>query len=190
MGTRGYLHLFSALIIVLVLCTAAQSATLSAIIGTNLGDYAPGDTVYITGAGFWAGNVAAWPKAAVAEAVVPVHGGEAVLELDPHERALEAVAAGLKAETVPVRFMILGREGGRISARIKLYDLGGNELAVLEKDWPGSTLYIDVLMVPARRDRDSGKAQAWLAFPYRLFTDKLAAASGSLPRACRVTPRR
>jgi hypothetical protein len=99
---------------------------------------------------------------------------------------LENIGSRLRSETVPVKFMILSREGGEIKARLKLYDLSGREVAVIEKSWPGSVLYVDMLLVPVRGgpapSAGSGAqlAEAWLAFPYRIFTDRLDAASGTL----------
>jgi hypothetical protein len=87
---------------------------------------------------------------------------------------LENLSTRLRSETVPIKFMVLSREGGEIRARLKLYDLSGRELAVLEKSWPGSELSIDMLLVPL------GREKLWLAFPYRIFTDKLSAALGTL----------
>ena len=93
---------------------------------------------------------------------------------------LEDLSARLRSETVPLKFMILSREGGEIKARLKLYDLKGSEIAAVERSWPGSELFIDMLLVPARSARGRGAADSWLAFPYRIFTDKLSAARGSL----------
>jgi hypothetical protein len=105
----------------------------------------------------------------------------------------ENLTARLQSETVPIKFMILAREGGEIKARLKLYDLGGREIAVVEKSWRGSEIYVDMLLVPVRTssdrtssDRTSSKGasgaggDSWLAFPYRIFTDQVSAASGTL----------
>jgi hypothetical protein len=93
---------------------------------------------------------------------------------------LEDLSTRLRSETVSLKFMVLSREGGEIKARVKLYDLTGREVAVLEKAWPGAELYIDMLLIPIRSSNRSEKADSWLAFPYRIFTDKLGAASGTL----------
>jgi hypothetical protein len=101
---------------------------------------------------------------------------------------LEDLEARLRSETVPIKFMVLSREGGEIKARLRLYDLAGREIAVLERSWPGSELYIDVLLVPAAtraaprgaKGAEAERGDSWLAFPYRVFTDELSAASGSL----------
>ena len=93
---------------------------------------------------------------------------------------LEGLSTRLKSETVPVKFMVLSREGGEIKARLRLYDLARREIAVVEKSWPGGELYIDILLVPVRTGSEGGAADAWLAFPYRVFTDILPAASGTL----------
>jgi hypothetical protein len=94
---------------------------------------------------------------------------------------LEGLSSRLQAETVPIRFMILSRDGGAIKARIKLYDLAGSEVAVIEKSWPGAELYVDTLLVPLGGDRaGSGRGESWLAFPYRIFTDRVSASAGTL----------
>lgn len=93
---------------------------------------------------------------------------------------LERLSARLTSETIPLKFMVLSRDGGEIKARVKLYDLRGREVAALEKTWPGAELYIDMLLVPVRGGSDAASTDSWLAFPYRVFTDKLAAASGSV----------
>jgi hypothetical protein len=93
---------------------------------------------------------------------------------------LEDLSSRLRAETVPLKFMVVSRDGGEIRARVRMYDLAGREVAALEKAWPGSELYIDILLFPIRSGKDAGHADSWLAFPYRIFTDKLPAASGSV----------
>jgi hypothetical protein len=93
---------------------------------------------------------------------------------------LEGVSTRLRSETVPLKFMILSREKGEIKARLKLYDLSGHEVAAMEKSWPGSELYVDMLLLPVRSEASAQKADSWLAFPYRIFTDSLSAASGTL----------
>jgi hypothetical protein len=93
---------------------------------------------------------------------------------------LEGLSTRLRSETVPLKFMVLSREGGEIKARIKLYDLSGREVAAMEKSWPGSELYVDMLLLPVSSEKGAEKADSWLAFPYRIFTDSLSAASGTL----------
>jgi len=95
---------------------------------------------------------------------------------------LEDLSSRLRSETVPVKFMVLSRDGGEIRARLKLYDLSMREVAVVEKSWPGSELYIDMLLIPVRSGARGGdeKPDSWLAFPYRIFTDELSAASGTI----------
>jgi hypothetical protein len=93
---------------------------------------------------------------------------------------LEGLSERLRSETVPLKFMILSRSEGAIKAKVKLYDLAGREVAAVEKSWPGSRLYVDILLIPVRGEKEAKGADSWLAFPYRIFTDELAAASGSL----------
>jgi len=93
---------------------------------------------------------------------------------------LEGISTRLRSETVPLKFMILSREGGEIKARVKLYDLAGREVAAIEKTWPGAELYVDMLLLPVRSKKGIEGADSWLAFPYRIFTDTVSAASGTL----------
>ncbi len=92
---------------------------------------------------------------------------------------LESLADKLRSESVPVKFMMLGREDGSLRARIRLYDLAGREIAVLEKTLPGSSIYIDILLVPLVSEaRKAAPGDSYLAFPYRVFTDQISPASG------------
>ena len=93
---------------------------------------------------------------------------------------LEGLQTRLRSETVPLKFMVESREGGVIKAKIKFYDLSGREISSFEKSWPGGELYIDMLLFPVRGDKATGAADSYLAFPYRVFTDTVSAASGSL----------
>jgi hypothetical protein len=93
---------------------------------------------------------------------------------------LEGVSTRLRSETVPLKFMILSREGGEIRARIKLYDLSGREIAAVEKAWAGTEFYVDMLLVPVRSENAGDETDSWLSFPYRIFTDTVSAAEGTL----------
>lgn len=97
-----------------------------------------------------------------------------------HIAYLEGLSERLRSETAPVKFMIESREGGQVKAKLKLYDLSGREISSLERSWQGSELYIDVLLFPVRAEKAEGGADSYLAFPYRVFTDRVAASSGTL----------
>ncbi len=84
---------------------------------------------------------------------------------------LEKGIQSLKEEIVPIRFMVLERDKGMVKARVRMYDLGGNEVDLLEMTWPGTELSFDISVVPA--------AGRFLAFPRRIFTDRLAPSSGT-----------
>jgi hypothetical protein len=97
---------------------------------------------------------------------------------------LEELASKLKSESVPVKFKILSKDSDKIEARVRIYDLSGSEIAVVERSWPGSSLYIDMLLVPLvsetlSRGSAVPAAPAYLAFPYRIFTDRVSPASGT-----------
>jgi hypothetical protein len=94
---------------------------------------------------------------------------------------LEGLSSRLRSETVNMRFMVLSRDEAGVKARLKLYDLSGKELASIEKTWPGTELYIDMLLLPFSSASDKAeRPDSWLALPYRVFTDEVAAASGTL----------
>lgn len=84
---------------------------------------------------------------------------------------LEKGIQALKEELVPIRFMVLERDKGLVKARVRMYDLAGNEVDLLEMTWPGTELSFDFSVVPA--------AGRYLAFPRRIFTDRLAPSSGT-----------
>jgi hypothetical protein len=81
-----------------------------------------------------------------------------------------------------LKFMVLSRDGGEIKAALKFYDLSGRQLSAMEKSWPGAQLYIDMLLVPVSSEgKGQGeKSDFWLALPYRVFTDQIKPASGTL----------
>ncbi len=83
---------------------------------------------------------------------------------------LEESILALQDETVPLRFMIVKRAEGRLSLRLRLYDLAGGEYASGDYELEGELLFIDFLAAP--------HGQAWLAFPYRIFTERVAPAQG------------
>lgn len=85
--------------------------------------------------------------------------------------SLETSILALQAETVPLRFMVTERGGGRLTLRYRLYDLAGEEYAAAELSLQGETLYLDFLALP--------RGEAWLAFPYRIFTERVAPAAGA-----------
>lgn len=80
--------------------------------------------------------------------------------------SLEDGIAALQEETVPLRFMVLSRDGGRLKVRLKFYNLAGDEVAALDAELAGSQLYLDFLAVPY--------GSSWLAFPERAFTERVA----------------
>jgi hypothetical protein len=87
---------------------------------------------------------------------------------------LEDLAERLKAESVPVKLKVLSRGAQGISARIRIYDLAGREVSMIERSWPGDSLYVDMLLVPLERPGPS-----YMALPYRIFTDQLSPSQGT-----------
>lgn len=84
---------------------------------------------------------------------------------------LEDRIGQLKAETVPLRFMVLSRSDQAVSARFRFYDADGREIAVFERSWNGSELFIDSIVVPV-----GGRN---LVFPSRVFTETTAPRRGT-----------
>ncbi len=84
---------------------------------------------------------------------------------------LEERIGMLKAETVPLRFVVLSRSDQSVSARFIFYDADGREIAMFERSWNGSELAIDAVLVPV--------GERFLAFPARVFTDATAARRGT-----------
>ena len=84
---------------------------------------------------------------------------------------LEDRIGQLKAETVPLRFMVLSRSDQAVSARFRFYDADGREIAAFERSWNGSELFIDSIVVPV-----GGRT---LVFPSRVFTETTAPRRGT-----------
>jgi hypothetical protein len=93
---------------------------------------------------------------------------------------LESLSARLTAETVPLRFMVVSRGTEGIRARIRLYDLSGKEVALLERTLSGKELYFDFLLSSLPPSAGGAGETRWLAFPYRIFTDAIPAVGGIL----------
>jgi hypothetical protein len=84
--------------------------------------------------------------------------------------SMEENILALQDETVPLRFMVSARAEGRLSLRLRLYDLAGVEYASGDYELEGELLFLDFLAAPF--------GQSWLAFPYRIFTERVAPAQG------------
>lgn len=95
-----------------------------------------------------------------------------VLNQEQEIRKLSDSITGLKASYTVAKFMILSRSDTEVSARIKLYNAEGAELAMIEKAWAGDELYLDFYTIPVKN--------AFLFFPYRIFTNKTAPRSGTM----------
>ncbi|MDR1429142.1 MAG: hypothetical protein LBI85_02540 [Spirochaetaceae bacterium] len=87
-------------------------------------------------------------------------------------QSLEERLSVLTETTAPLKFMVLSREQGTISARFRFYDTGGKELASFEQSWPGGELTLDSIIIPA--------GTRFLAFPCRIFTDAVAPGEGTV----------
>lgn len=75
-----------------------------------------------------------------------------------------AARLGDQSPISPVQFYIYGTSPGTVSCRFGLYDNFGREIAMIERSWNGTELYLDF-----------AKAQfgdTVLLFPLRLYTDE------------------
>ncbi len=94
---------------------------------------------------------------------------------------LEQLAERLRSETVPLKFMIVKKSESDITVRLRLYDLAGGEISIVERTLPGRSIFIDMLLVPLVSPGGGMASQrSYLAFPYRIFTDTTSPASGTL----------
>lgn len=92
-------------------------------------------------------------------------------------RALLRAAEAAGASYVPLRVAVTSGEGKILSVKASLRDLGGREIAVREKAFPGSLVSIDFLLVPAgRASKDAGRLV--LAFPRSIYSDVLPQGEG------------
>ncbi|MCK7479666.1 MAG: hypothetical protein M0C28_21885 [Candidatus Moduliflexus flocculans] len=80
----------------------------------------------------------------------------AFLGLDRHDgprqkaeiaRLGEGASSPSRSELVPIRFMVLERDKGVVKARVRMYDLAGSEVDLLEMTWPGTELSFDFSVV-------------------------------------------
>jgi len=78
----------------------------------------------------------------------------------------------LKSETVPIRFKIVERTRDSIFVKVKFYDTEGKELSSNDLTFAGEELSFDFIIIPIN-DR-------FLAFPYKVFTNKTAPEKGEL----------
>ncbi|MBP7264396.1 MAG: hypothetical protein KBB32_09480 [Spirochaetia bacterium] len=83
---------------------------------------------------------------------------------------LERQIASLTAETVPIRFMVESRSDDRLTVSFAFLNLAGTEYARTTATVRGTSLFVDLLVVPY--------GDAWLAFPYRAFGELEAPADG------------
>jgi hypothetical protein len=81
----------------------------------------------------------------------------------------------LKAETTPIRFLILEKDTGSIKFVIKFLDQDNLEFIKDTITLKGQELSFDFYVVPVK---DSLNREVKVAFPYKLFTNKIAPENG------------
>ena len=83
----------------------------------------------------------------------------------------------LKEQTVPLKFKILEKDDTNIKFIVKFLDQDGTEFNLDTFELTGQELSFDFYMVPVK---DSLKNDLQIAFPYKIFTNKIAAKDGQL----------
>ena len=101
-----------------------------------------------------------------------VAGGLSLFVVRQREKleSLKSSIAALKQEHVPMRFKIISRSGGGLKAKLKLYDMDENEIAAVESEMTGESLFLDFVSVSV----DEG----YLAFPKSIFTEMVPPEKG------------
>ena len=79
----------------------------------------------------------------------------------------------LKVETIPLRFKVLEKDSSQITFAFKFYDQDGTEFNLDTITLPGQEISFDFYIVPIKDDFK-------IAFPYKIFTNKIAAKDGKL----------
>lgn len=92
-------------------------------------------------------------------------------------KALLHAAEAIGPSCVPLHLAVTCGEGGILSVKASLRDLGGREIALQEKAFPGSQVSIDFLLVPAGKAAKGGDRLV-LAFPRSIYSDLLPQAEG------------
>ena len=92
-------------------------------------------------------------------------------------KALLHAAEAVGPSCVPLHLAVTCGEGSILAVKASLRDLGGREIALQEKAFPGSQVSIDFLLVPAgKAAKDGGRLV--LAFPRSIYSDVLAQGEG------------
>lgn len=87
-------------------------------------------------------------------------------------RALLHAAQAIGPSCIPLRVAVTCGEGNILAVKASLRDLGGKEIALQEKAFPGSQISIDFLLVPAGK-AGKGAGRLVLAFPRSIYSDVL-----------------
>ncbi|MBN2893130.1 MAG: hypothetical protein JXL97_14770 [Bacteroidales bacterium] len=86
-------------------------------------------------------------------------------------KALENEIEFLKEEQVPIRYKIISQENDEIEVSVKFYDLDGKEIAKERFKMPGTVASFDFYVVKM--------ANKYIAFPTKIFTDKIEPKNGT-----------
>lgn len=87
-------------------------------------------------------------------------------------KALLHTAQAVGSSYIPLHVSVTSEDGGILTVKAALRDLGGREVALQEKAFAGSQISIDFLLVPAGR-AGKGTDRLVLAFPRRIYSDVL-----------------
>lgn len=84
---------------------------------------------------------------------------------------LEKEVSFLKEEIVPIRYKIISQEDDKIEVSVKFYDLDGKEFSKQRFTMEGTVASFDFYVVEMNNK--------YIAFPYKIFTDKIKPENGT-----------
>ena len=83
---------------------------------------------------------------------------------------LENEISFLKEETIPVRYKIISQQNDEIEVSVKFYDLDGQKITKQRYKMQGTVVSFDFYVVKM--------GDKYIAFPYKIFTDKIEPENG------------
>ncbi len=103
---------------------------------------------------------------------------KATLSLNARAESLQQEVLRLEETITPLRFKITARTAGSISLEVRFYDLSGRECGKRSLTVPGRELHIDVSVVSMPALQGAEGKNAYLFFPYAVFSEQIAAEDG------------
>ncbi len=85
---------------------------------------------------------------------------------------LEKEIVTLKETQIPIRYKIIWQENDKIKVSVKFYDLDGKQFRKEHFEMDGNVVSFDFYVIKS--------GERYIAFPYKIFTDKIAPENGTL----------